>query len=119
MFELRPIDLGRFLLAARVGGDEVIVGGPLFGGESGVGTDDVYDYGIVVAAFAGTGRLGLRVRCGVSSRYASRPDGTSERRYVCDDGGRTWRQVTNEDVAPFDTEPTSVLSVHGANGWSG
>lgn len=119
MFELRPIDLGMFLLVAHVDGQEVIVGGPLHGGESGVGTDDVYDYGIVVAVFDDAGRLGLRIRCATSSRYASRPSVTSERRYVSDDGGRTWRQVADEEIAPFDTEPTTRLSVHEANGWSG
>jgi hypothetical protein len=119
MFELRPIDLGRYVLVVHVDGQEVIVGTPLLGGESGVGTDDVYDNGIAVAAFDDAGRLGLRVRWAVSSRYASRPDGTLEQRYVSDDGGRTWQQVANEDVAPFDTEPATYLRVHGASGWNG
>ncbi|BEL05706.1 hypothetical protein Q0Z83_038970 [Actinoplanes sichuanensis] len=119
MFELRPTDLGRFLLVVHVDGDEVIVGRPLVGGESGVGTDDVYDNGIVVAVFDDAGQLGLRVRWAVSSRYASRPDCTGQWRYVSGDGGRTWREVADEDTAPFDTEPVTSLRVHGANGWNG
>lgn len=80
MFELRPAGPGMFLLIVQVDGEEVVVGRPLAGGESGVGTDDVYDHGIAVIAFDHAGRLGLRVRWAMSSRYASRPDGAWEQR---------------------------------------
>lgn len=49
----------------------------------------------------------------------SRPFSTSERRYLSDGGGRTWQQAANDDIAPFDTEPTTRVDIHGANGWSG
>jgi hypothetical protein len=113
-FELRDAPLGMVDLVARVDGAEVVIGG-FHAGESGVGTDDPYDYGVRVVVFTSGDLIAARVRTASASAYASKPGVVSERWFESVDGGRSWRARSE----PLAGAEVARLGRGDVAGWDG